>query len=370
MTTLPDTIPARTNLERELVRIWEQVLGRAPIGIQDDFFDLGGSSVQAANIFARIEESFQRRLPVSVILGAPTIEQLGAALLPGKSWDQKAYVVPIQTKGQKPALYCVGGGAAWRTVSEHLGPGQPVFSIGLEPEAIEHIKDAYPMEALARHMVSALCRKQPKGPYYLCGYCQDGIFAYEVARQLAFYGHEVGLLALIEARNPSPHFRVRTVNGLRRNAIRLGFQFHQLYQLFRTGEFPRYLRARRGELKRFLLRMSSGVSPRFQFRARQSGRIDLQEFLYLQASFSKLKPLSCPTAIFRCADWPILSAGDPYFGWRELLNGPSEIHEVPGIHDEVFHEPNVRVLAEKLRNCLRNACRGETPACHEVMNTV
>ena len=75
-------------------------------------------------------------------------------------------------------------------------------------------------------------------------------------------------------------------------------------------------------------------------------------------------------AIFRCADWPILSAGDPYFGWRELLNGPSEIHEVPGIHDEVFHEPNVRVLAEKLSDCLRNAGREETPARLEVMNTV
>jgi thioesterase domain-containing protein/acyl carrier protein len=370
VTTLTEPIPARTNLERELVRIWEQVLDRAPIGMQDDFFDLGGSSVQAAKIFARIEESFQRRLPVSVILAAPTIEQLGAALLPGKIWDQKAYIVPIQTRGQKPALYCVGGGAAWRAVSEHLGPSQPVFSIGLEPDAVEHIKDAYPMETLARHMVSALCRKQPKGPYYLCGYCQDGIFAYEVARQLAFYGHEVGLLALIEARNPSAHFRVRAVNGLRRTAIRLGFQFHQLYQLFRKGDFPRYLHARRGELKRFRLRMSSRFSSDFQFRGRQSGRIDLQEFLYLQASFSKPKPLGCPTAIFRCADWPILSAGDPYFGWREFLNGASEIHEVPGIHDEVFHEPNVRVLAKKLGECLRNASRKETQTPHEVMNTV
>jgi phosphopantetheine binding protein len=84
---------------------------------------LGGSSVQATNIIARIEESFQRHLPGSVILGAPTIEQSDAMLLPGKSWDQKAYVVHIQTKGPKPALYCVGEGAAWRTVSEHLGPG-------------------------------------------------------------------------------------------------------------------------------------------------------------------------------------------------------------------------------------------------------
>jgi thioesterase domain-containing protein len=123
------------------------------------------------------------------------------------------------------------------------------------------------MEKLARHMVLALCKKQPQRPYYLCGYCHDGILAYEVARQLAVYGHEVGLLALIEARNPSPHFRVRTVNGLRQTASRFGFQLDQLYRGVRTREIPRYLRARRGELKRFLLRVSSRVSPRFQIRA-------------------------------------------------------------------------------------------------------
>ena len=245
MTTLPETIPPRTNLERELVRIWEQVLLRAPIGIQEDFFDLGGTSVQAARIFARIEESFHQRLPLSVILGASTVERLAGLLLPGKSRDRKAYVVPIQSGGEKPVLFCVGGGAYWRTVSEYLGPGQPVFGIGLEPGAFEKMKGPNAMEKLARHMVLALCEQQPQGPYYLCGYCKDGIFAYEVARQLAMYGHDVGLLALIEARNPSPPFRVRMVNGLRRTAIRLGFQLNQLARLIRTGELPNYVRARR-----------------------------------------------------------------------------------------------------------------------------
>jgi hypothetical protein len=72
-------------VERELVRIWEQVLQRAPIGIQEDFFDWGGTSVQAAHSSARIEETFHKRLPLSVILGAPTIEQVAASPLPGES---------------------------------------------------------------------------------------------------------------------------------------------------------------------------------------------------------------------------------------------------------------------------------------------
>lgn len=360
---MPESNPARTNLEIELVRIWEQVLQRAPIGIGENFYDLGGSSIEAALILSRIEKSFHKRLPLSILLESPTIEQLAASLLPEKTRRLKAYLAPIQQKGGKPILFYVGGEAWWRSVSAHLGPGQPVFSLGLEPEAAEQRTGPNLMEELARHMVSALREKQPQGPYYICGYCQDGIFAYEVARQLAMDGHEVGLLALIEARNPSPRFRVRAVNGLRRAAIRSAFQADQLYRFITTGEIPHYIRARRGELKRFMLRVSSRVFPRFQVRARQSGRIGFQEFLYLEASFFKPKPLACPTAIFRCADWPILSAGDPYFGWRESLLGRSELHEIPGGHEEVFREPNVRVLAEKLSACLRNARQVETPVC-------
>jgi thioesterase domain-containing protein len=355
------TFPPRTSLERELARIWEQVLQHAPIGIREDFFELGGNSIHAALIVARIEERFRRHLPLSVILCSPTIEQLAAALLPGKSWNRRAFVVPIQAAGENPALFCVGGGAYWRAVSENLGPGQPVFNIGLELPAGDGMWGRVSLEEISRHVVSALREEQPQGPFYLCGYCRDGVLAYEVARQLTIRGREVGLLALIEARNPSPHFRVGAVNGLRRNAIRFAFQLNQLYRLIKTREFSRYARARRRELERFMLRVSSWLSPGFQLRAPQPGGINLQEFLYLGANHCKLKPLGCPTAIFRCTDWPILSGGDPYFGWRELLTGRCEIHEIPGVHEEIFSEPNVRELGAKLSACLQNARKMQTP---------
>jgi thioesterase domain-containing protein len=359
---MSESIPPRTDLERELVRIWEQVLRRAPIGIGDNFFELGGASVHAVRIIARIEELVHERLPLSLILGAPTIERLASSLIPGRSRDQKAYVVPIQSEGEMPVLYCVvSGGIGWHIVSEHLGPDQPIFSIELEPGAAEQIKGPHRMEELARHMVSAICAKQPRGPYYLCGYCREGVIAYEVARQLTMYGHEVGLLAMIDARNPSPSFRVRLLNGVRRNAMRLAFQVHQLYRLITTGGISQYVRSRREQLRRIMLRTSWSVSPAFQARARESGRVNSDEFLYLEANFFKPKPLGCRTAIFRCAEWPILSAGDPYMGWRELLKGPTETHEIPGDHDGLFQEPNVRVLVEKLTACLQRARQPERP---------
>jgi hypothetical protein len=71
-------------LEKELVRIWEQVLRGAPIGIREELFEMGGTSVQTARIFAEIKEVFHKRLPLSVIVSASAIEQLAETLLPGK----------------------------------------------------------------------------------------------------------------------------------------------------------------------------------------------------------------------------------------------------------------------------------------------
>lgn len=86
----------------------------------------------------------------------------------------------------------------------------------------------------------------------------------------------------------------------------------------------------------------------------------MERILYLAARAYKAKPLACPTVLFRGQDWPIASAGDPYFGWGELLTGPSETYDVPGDHIGIFNEINVKILAEQLRACLQKA-KGESP---------
>jgi thioesterase domain-containing protein len=346
-------------LEKELVRIWEQVLQRSPIGIQEDFFDLGGTSVQALRIFTRIEELIHQRLPLSLILGARTIEQLALSLLPGKSRDRKAYVVPIQSGGEKPNFFCLGGGVIWRAVSEHLGSNQPVFNVGLEPGAIGQIKAPNSLENLARHAVSALCEKQPQGPYFLGGFCCDGVFAYEVARQLTMYGHEVGLLVLVEPFAPNEGLIVRCSTWLRRTTFRVGFRFRELRQL-EFSEFPPYVRDRWTGLMRVMTDAISHGAARYHVLKNQSSSLEWDQIVFVAASSYKPKPLGCPTVIFHCKDWPMLSAGDPYFGWRNLLTGPCETYAVPGDHMGVFRDTSAGVLAEKLRVCLQNTKHMQT----------
>jgi aspartate racemase len=85
----------------------------------------------------------------------------------------------------------------------------------------------------------------------------------------------------------------------------------------------------------------------------------LEHINFLAATSYKPKALGCRTVIFRCKDWPYVSAGDPYFGWRELLSGRAESYEIPGDHEGILHEPNVQVLADQLRVCLHEAKQTE-----------
>jgi amino acid adenylation domain-containing protein len=355
---LSEILPPRTALEKELLSIWEQILDCGPVGIQDNFFDLGGNSLHTVRLLAQIEKVFDKRLPIACLLCAATIEQLADVLLQEESPDRFAYAVPIQSKGDKPIFFCLGAGPLLRPLSEQLGSDQPFFSVGLRPEAFEQFKAPFQVDELAQHVVLALRDKQPEGPYYLGGFCDDGLFAYEVASQLTRQGQIVGLLVLFETANPRPDAIGRIKAGLRRLIIRLRFRVNQLLRLKISG-FPLYVLSRLEELQDLLTRMLWRISRNFQLPKRKLGLPDMKKILFLAASSYKPKALSCPTVMFRGKDWPIASAGDPYFGWRELLTGRSETYEVPGDHEGIFREPNVKILAEQLRACLHNAKQTE-----------
>jgi amino acid adenylation domain-containing protein len=355
------SIPPRTTLEKILAEMWEKLLDVRPIGIRDSFFDLGGDSLHAIRLLAQIEEVLDKRLPIAALLGTATIEQLAALLHQAEARDRVAYAVPIQPEGEKSIFFCVGAGFLLRPLSLQLGPDQPFYSVGLNPECADQLKRPSQMEELAQHLVSALRERQPEGPYYLGGFCADGVFAYEVASQLTAQGQRVGLLVLFETENPRPIAKARIATGLRRVAIRVRFRVNQLLSL-RIGEIPVYARSRREEFKQSVTRRLWRVSQHFPRVKRQPGSADLEQILSLAVSSYKPKPLGCPTVIFRCKDWPIASAGDPYFGWRELLTGRCETYEVPGDHIGIFSESNAKVLADQLRACLHNAKQPETPS--------
>jgi thioesterase domain-containing protein len=175
-----------------------------------------------------------------------------------------------------------------------------------------------------------------------------------VARQLSAEGFEVAQLILLEPLNPMQPAKARMAVGLKRMIVRVKFRTRQLRRLG-IRELPGYVAGRLNGVKCLLTDMAWRIAARSRFQKRELRSPELGKILYYAASSYLPQPLQCPTIIFRCRDWPMLSAGDPFFGWNELLQGPVESHEIPGDHAGIFRQPNVGRMVEELRTSFQNA---------------
>jgi amino acid adenylation domain-containing protein len=201
-----DYAAPRTTEEDVLAAIWSKVLKLEQVGVNDNFFHLGGHSLVAVRLFAEIENKFGIKLPLSSLFEAPTISQLAAILRRGScpSWSS---IVPIQPHGTRPPLFCVHACGAhvfiYRPLVVYLGPDQPVY--GLQAQGIDGRQEPYShIEDMAAHYVREVRDLEPHGPYYLVGDTLGGLIAFEIAQQLETQGENVAFLAMFDTACPLP----------------------------------------------------------------------------------------------------------------------------------------------------------------------
>lgn len=190
----------RDPVELWLVQRWREVLG-FPVGIRDNFFGMGGNSLDAARVAAAVWEQFEIRLPLNVLTVNPTIEKL-AAELRGRRARLPGPLVEIQYgAGTHPTLFLV------HPVSGQVGPYcGPAYALGDEfavagLQSVGLYSDEEPLAtvpAMARRYVEALRSLEPAGPYCLGGCSAGSVVAVEMARQLVDAGAQVRLLAVID----------------------------------------------------------------------------------------------------------------------------------------------------------------------------
>jgi aspartate racemase len=126
-------VAPRTDMERRLAEIWTRELGIEAIGVTDDFFDLGVTSIMAATLFAAIEHELGRDLPLGAIFQAPTIESLAKMLEARRAKSRWTSLVSIQPEGSQPAIFCIHGGAGTilhlAPLARRLGTDQPFYGL-------------------------------------------------------------------------------------------------------------------------------------------------------------------------------------------------------------------------------------------------
>ncbi len=191
--------PPGTETEHRLCEIWADVLRLEAVGVRDNYFDLGGTSLLAVDLFARIERLLGIRLPLTTLVAGPTIAELSQLMDANPARDS---LVAIRKGGNKPALFLVHDGDGetmlYRNLALRLDSDHPVY--GLQP----HGHSRHPIlhtriEEMAAYHVEKMRSVQPQGPYLIGGMCAGGVIAYEIARRLQSQGDTVGMVALIDA---------------------------------------------------------------------------------------------------------------------------------------------------------------------------
>lgn len=173
------------------------VLG-VPVEHDDDFFDLGGSSMQAARLYAHLYADFGVDLPLSTLLEARTPRALGA-LVSGTPAVDHVGLLPIRATGDKcPVFVCHGGQGNIlfvRFIAQGLSQDRPVWAIQA-PYADGRRPTETSVEQLALRYSAALQAQQPQGPLLLVGYSFSGHVVAEMARFLHEAGREVCFVGL------------------------------------------------------------------------------------------------------------------------------------------------------------------------------
>jgi thioesterase domain-containing protein/acyl carrier protein len=195
-------VAPRDPVELKLANIWEETLGMRPVGVMTSFFDLGGRSLLAARMFMKISREFGKDLPLSLLFQAPTIEQLANELRSKSKRAAYATLVEIQPRGGRTPFFCVHGGAGstlfLHRLSREMDADQPFY--GFEPEGMDGQRfERTSVTQMAEHYIAEMRKVQPRGPYFIGGYCFGGLVAFEMAQQLRSQGEHAALVALFSA---------------------------------------------------------------------------------------------------------------------------------------------------------------------------
>jgi acyl carrier protein len=197
----------RNGLEVQMAALWQQVLGVHNPDVYDDFFDLGGHSLKAAQLFYLLEQLYGRHLPLATLFQAPTIAEL-ASVLSREQWVPPwQSLVAIQPSGTAIPFFMVPGVGGdvlvYARLARLLGQDQPFY--GLQPPGLDGKETPFiSVPEMARHFVKEIQQLRPQGPYVIAGSCTGGLIAYEMAQQLMAQGNVVTLL-MMDTFHPSSY---------------------------------------------------------------------------------------------------------------------------------------------------------------------
>jgi thioesterase domain-containing protein/aryl carrier-like protein len=314
-------VSPRTPVEAELVQLWAEMLDVEHVGVDDDFFELGGDSLLAMRLLDRVRTTFRADLSLAALVTTLTVAGLARAIEhPGEKMLHPL-LLPYKPDGTKPPFFCVHGR---KFLAQYMDVDQPYYA--LHPHALDGKLAPETVETMAADYIQALQTRQVQGPYFLGGYSFGGTVAFEMAHQLQRQGQQVAFLALLDSRCP----------GITDDADA------RPESIFSRFKGMSYVLARRF----CAMYLRSGRSLPLAMR--------LPYFLGISRRVARTyvpQPYLGALVILLAMDNP----NDLSQGWGEMASQGLEIHRVPGDHHTMLIEPHVQHVATQLQQCISKA---------------
>lgn len=357
-------VTPQTDTERALCDVWAQVLGVPRIGVDDDFFECGGHSILAVTAASRASRVLNRQFPVGLIFSFPTVASCAARFDAVGDAQARHQLISIQPRGSLPPLFWIPGGAGsmrmgrLKELADRLGPDQPFHALGSRRAETRAEIEAVPERA--RAYVSLIRDFQPRGPYYLAGFCLGGVVSFEVAQQLRALGQTVAFLGLVNTWMPAD-----SIPGSQWLQIFFQRALHHARVAMRPGNGAphRYILRRVRAMQRTLRR--NGVTSAGHIAVNDAGGHEklsedavLQSTIRLARSYEP-RQLEAKVYVFLSEEPDLTGVSerlDPRVAWRTACTEYESVR-VSGGHDEMLDPPLVDEFAAKLQRALQ-AARG------------
>jgi amino acid adenylation domain-containing protein len=347
-----DYLAPRNPIEQAIAEAAAALLGQPRIGVNDDFFALGGHSLLGVRLLVELEKRFKVSLPLPTLFATPTVAGLAEAIQSGTQEHAFRSMMPVRAEGDRPAFFCVQGDPS--SLAPHLHPRQPYYWLhhALNTPVVPY---ATVPEIAASH-VSELRTLQPHGPYYLGGFSFGGVVAYEMAQQLRAAGEEVGLLALFDPTPPTQTRPTRAHKVVKHVDVlgNLGMADRARY-LVRTAR--RAVTARVQFVRRRLKVLKNQVL--FQYYRRSGEPLPASMLvthrlrLFLKAARRyRFEPYEGDVTLFvpgggKSREERVTTTQNR---WKQLIRGRAEIHIIDSAyrHTDLFRLPFSKDMADQL----------------------
>ncbi|MBC6367517.1 non-ribosomal peptide synthetase [Algoriphagus sp. AK58] len=363
-------IAPETDLEKAMIEAWATTLSISPdvIGMEDDFFALGGNSLKAVMLISKIHQGLKVQIPIPIIFQNPTPKSLMDHIHLGKAENFlfNEHLIPLQPNGDKRPLFIVPGmeGKSYylADLAKALGKDQPVY--GFQYFGLLNSEDPFEsIEEIAAFNIRLMRKVQAQGPYQLAGHSMGGWVAVEMANQLLQQGEKIDFIGLMDSFSPQVladlggftlHSKQQEVNDLIMLVERLVEYMSPDLNFYELKEKLEQIDSKERLSLVHQWTVSKGLIPD------SFSRQELGQWAKLIGTNSRIhfEPTKIDqiTHLFKAERSSRKDENIPEcHGWTATVSSDLIIHGTPGNHYTMMLSPHVQSLAKAIQDCLQKS---------------